>query len=320
MRSRPGSSSNSLRPSLALPLLALVFTLHVSLDVSRAEAKTYNLQELLDLANQGNLGLAASAQGTKKVEAQLAEARRSWMPTGELLSLFAPVPEVRCQAPDGLDPSEYCVRTNITETSTNFSGLFTRTELRLVQPLFTFGKISAGKEAATRGVAASKGQTRGVAADLGLNIRRAYYGVKLAREILSTFEEGNTYLDDAQKQIDKQLSEGTGDVTPSDRLRLRTVRAEIEVRRLETEKLGGEARAGLRALLGSQAPPDLEIDDQPLEALEVPDRTIKHYEEQARLHRPEVHALENLVAAKRSLADLERRKQYPDLVLIGSAT
>ncbi|HEY0711121.1 MAG TPA: TolC family protein, partial [Polyangia bacterium] len=220
----------------------LVFLLTLALSLagfaavpSPADAKTYNLQELLDLANRGNLGLAASAQGTKKIEAQLSEARRSWMPTGELLSLVAPVPEVRCEPVAGIagDPREFCVRTNITETSTNFSGLFSRTELRLVQPLFTFGKISAGKEAATHGVAASKSQTQGVAADLGFNIRRAYYGVKLAREILATFEEGNEYLDDAQKRIEKQLSEGTGDVTPSDRLRLRTVRAEIEVRRLE---------------------------------------------------------------------------------------
>ena len=47
---------------------------------------------------------------------------------------------------------------------------------------------------------------------------------------------------------------------------------------------------------------------------------MTHYEEQARQHRPELLALDNLVAAKRSLADLERRKQYPDFVLLGSAT
>jgi len=35
--------------------------------------------------------------------------------------------------------------------------------------------------------------------------------------------------------------------------------------------------------------------------------------------RPEVKALENLVASKRSLADFELRRQYPDIVLIGTA-
>jgi outer membrane protein TolC len=314
-----------MRSRLRSPLVfLLIITSFIAAASSSAEAKTYDLQQLLDLAIRGNMGLAASAQGTKKVEAQLSEARRSWQPTGEILSLLAPVPDLRCEpvdpVPPGVDPRDVCLRTNITETSTSFSGIFTRTELRLVQPLFTFGKISAGKEAATYGVAASKSQTQGVAAELGLNVRRAYYGVKLAREIASIFEEGYGYLDDAQKEIDKQLSDGTGDVTPSDRLRLRALRADIEARRLEVEKLGGDARAGLRALLGAEAPADLEVDEEPLELLEVPNRPLKQYEEAARQHRPEVNALANLAAAKRSLADLERRKQYPDLVLMGTAT
>ena len=52
----------------------------------------------------------------------------------------------------------------------------------------------------------------------------------------------------------------------------------------------------------------------------VPERPLSHYQEQARESRPEVLALTHLVASKRALADLERRKQYPDLVLLGSAT
>jgi outer membrane protein TolC len=138
--------------------------------------------------------------------------------------------------------------------------------------------------------------------------------------VLDTFDEGFGYLDDAQKEIEKNLKEGNGTATQTDLLRLRTVRAELDVRRLETERLGGDAHAGLRALLGAQAPANLEIDDEALAPVEVPDRSLTHYEDEARVHRPEVHALDNLVAAKRSLADLERRKQYPDLVLLGSAT
>ena len=315
MRRRPRSFVVLFTPIVLAIALAQVPT-------GVAAAKTYNLPELLDLARKNNPGLAAGARATQKVEAQLSEANRSWMPTGEVVSLLAPVPEVRCEQIPGLNvkPSDYCIRTNVTETSTKFSGLFTRTELHLVQPVFTFGKITAGRNAATRGVAASKSQEQGLAADLALNVRRAYYGIKLGRAVLETFEEGIGYLDDAQKHVDKALADGTGDVTQTDRLRLKTVRAEIDVRRLETERLSGEARAGLRALVGQDAPAEIEVDAEPLDALEVPERPLAYYQEQARLQRPEVHALENLVAVKRSLADLERSKQYPDLVLLGSAT
>ena len=51
-----------------------------------AHGKAYTLPELIDLARKSNPGLAASAQATAKVEAQLLEASRSWMPTGEFIS------------------------------------------------------------------------------------------------------------------------------------------------------------------------------------------------------------------------------------------
>jgi multidrug efflux system outer membrane protein len=309
-----------MRPGPRFTLVTLLALLFLPITSPVAQAKPFTLPELLALARKGNSGVAAGAVATQRVEAQLSEANRSWLPTGEVLSLLAPVPDIICENLEGKRDPAHCVRTNVNEVSTKFRGLFTRTELHLTQPIFTFGKISAGKEAAKRGVAASKSQEEGVAADLGLNVRKAYYGIKLARAVLDTFDEGFGYLDDAQKDIEKNLKEGTGSSTQTDLLRLRTVRAELDVRRLDTERLGNDARAGLRALLGSEAPANLEIDDEALAPLDVPERPLDRYEEDARVHRPEVHALDNLVAAKRSLADLERRKQYPDLVLLGSAT
>jgi outer membrane protein TolC len=46
---------------------------------------------------------------------------------------------------------------------------------------------------------------------------------------------------------------------------------------------------------------------------------VTYYEEQARWNRPEVRALNYAVKAKHALADLERRREYPDIVLVGTA-
>jgi outer membrane protein TolC len=59
------------------------------------------------------------------------------------------------------------------------------------------------------------------------------------------------------------------------------------------------------------------VDDEEFDALTVAAHPLAYYEEQARLSRPEVRTLDYAVKAERALANLERRKLYPDLMLIG---
>src|SRR5208283_796799 len=110
-----------------------------------AQAKAYKLDELLDMARRGNPGLAANAQVTVGIEAQALEAHRSYLPTGDLSSTVAPVPRIQCfPSSDGTDS---CAHTNFYfensqtfDAITKLRGVFTRTDLRLVQPIYTFGK------------------------------------------------------------------------------------------------------------------------------------------------------------------------------------
>jgi outer membrane protein len=298
-----------------------------------ATAKQYKLDEILDMARKGNPGLAAGVQATASIQAQLLEAKRSYLPTGELNSLLAPTMEIRCMSatdttvnPDKAVRERDCVRTDFNydrsswaDAITNIRGVFTRTEIKLVQPIYTFGKISAGVAAAESGVKASQSRQFGLVADLELSVRKAYWGAKLAREILATLNEGSGYLDEAQKKIDAELADGSGDASVTDRLRLRTMRAEIDARILEAKRMSDIARGGLRALIGPEAPAELDVDEGALEALSIPSRSLGQFEDAAKQSRPEVKALEHLVAAKRALADVEWRRQYPDLVLIGTA-
>ena len=285
-----------------------------------AQAKAYKLDELLDLARRGNPGLAANAQVTVGIEAQALEAHRTYLPTGDLSSMVAPVPEIRCRDNDCTTTTFSFQPSETFDAITKLRGVFTRTELKIVQPIYTFGKISAGVNAAELGVEASRSKESGQVADVELNVRKAYWGAKLARELLSMLDEGLEYLNDAQKKIDEELAEGSGNASVTDRLRLRTMRAEIEARVLEARRGADLAKAGLRTLIGPSAPADLDVDDAPLEALNVPARELVSYNELARSYRPEVKALDQMVAAKRALADLEWRRQYPDLVLLGTAT
>ena len=293
----------------------------MALAPSGARAKKLTLPELLDMA-RSNPGLQASAAATSAVQAQVMEAKLNWLPQGDLLSLVSPSPEIHCLDQFGVPNKVSCVQTTSPEarlTSVAWDKVFTRTELRLIQPLWDFGKISAGVAAAEAGVGVARQREAGARADLELNVRKAYFGLKFARDIIDMLEEGSSYVDEGMKRLEKDLAAGTGSATVTDKLRVRTVRAEVDARILEAKRLQGIARESLRTLLGGQAPAEIDVDDEPFDPPDLSGRPTAYYEDLARQNRPEVRMLEFAVKAKQALADLDRRREYPDLVLIGTA-
>jgi len=326
-----------LRPRVIGIALAVATALTL---VRSAAAKPYTLAELIEMARRGNPGVQASAAAATAMESQVTEAKRNWFPSGELISFLAPVPEVHCLGanqlspnPDGTRPTQgvqNLAESNCTTTDANphdnpsiltdLKGPWFRTDIKIVQPLWDFGKISAGVSAAEAGVSALRQKQVATASEVELNVSKAYWGIKLARELLDALAEGSGYVDEAQKKIEKELADGSGSATITDRLRLRTVRAEVDAQTLEAKRLADLALAGLRTLLGSEAPAELEIDDAPFEPRTIPSRPIASYEEAALLNRPEVRALGFAVKSKHALADLERRREYPDLALVATGS
>jgi outer membrane protein TolC len=310
--------------------LVLATAMAISAAPAPAFARKLTLPQLMEMV-RSNPSLQAGAAATSAMEAQVTEAKLNWLPQGDLLSLLAPSPNIRCYAspiaaladPGGsMSNPNQCLFTNSPEASlrnVSWDRIFTRTELKLIQPVWDFGKISAGIAAAKAGVSVARQREAGARADLELNIKKAYYGLKFAREALDTLDEASGYVDEAQKTIEKDLANGTGNVSVTDRLRLRTMRADLDGRILEAKRLQEIARDGLRALLGPDVGQDIDVDDDPFEPPEVKPRPVTYYEDLARANRPEVRLLESAVQAKRALADLERRREYPDLVLIGTA-
>jgi outer membrane protein TolC len=273
--------------------------------------------------------MAAAAAATAAMEAQVSEARRNWLPQGDLLSLLAPSPNMHCfnsgDPARGIPPQrdlQNCIQTDNDEvrlTNVAWSRVFTRTEVRLIQPVYDFGKISAGVRAAQAGVGVQHERENAARADVEQNVRKAYWGLKLARDVLDMLDTGSGYVDEGQKKLEKDLEAGTGTASVTDKLRIRTVRAEVDARILEARRGQNLARDGLRVLLALPSGEDIDVDDQTFEPIEVKERPVTYYEDLARFNRPEARLLDYAVKAKGALADLERRKIYPDLVLVGTA-
>ncbi len=212
-------------------------------------------------------------------------------------------PEIRC-----IDPS--CTMTEPQNFALRFSGFFGSIQADLTQPLYTFGKIAHAQRAARAGVEAQKALVNEAAGDAAADAARAYWGLKLARELGGMLDDGIEEITKAKGQFADRT-----DVAIQDRQRVEVLLAEAKAQRAEAMQGEIQALAGLRAITGMA---DADIDDEELAAIErnVPvDGTLAN--DVGR--RPQNLAAIAGVKAADELAAFQRAYYYPDFALVGSA-
>jgi outer membrane protein TolC len=266
------------------------------------------LAELTRRAVDGPRAQAARL-ATRQAEARVSEAAGASFPRLEVRALAAPSPDIDC-----LDPA--CTMTSPKDPRIAVDGLYGGVDVTLAQPLYTFGKLTAAKNGARSAAAAARQGEAAVAGDIAVDAARAYYGLKLARELRYELEDGVDGIEKAQRQLADQLAHGVAGATIQDQLRLDTVMAEARIRLAEAREGEDSALAAVRILARD---PEADIDDAPL----TPDpedlgASAAQYASRAANVRPELTALRHAVAGADSLAELERARFYPDLLLVGT--
>src|SRR5690242_18329547 len=101
-------------------------------------------------------------------------------------------PEINCVNAD-------CTRTSPTNFAFRFSGVYGFGQIDLTQPIYTFGKISHARAAARAGLDAQKALADEAAGDAAVDAARAYWGLKLARELGAMLDDGIDEIDKATK-------------------------------------------------------------------------------------------------------------------------
>ncbi|WP_428264454.1 TolC family protein [Haliangium sp.] len=298
------------RPLLrALPALSLVFAAAAHADPAPAEtpaALRLDLDALIARTLTGPRARMAHSD-TEMARARAEEAEGARWPSLSATSFLAPSPDIRCD-----DAS--CTQTTPDDISLDLAGAYAGARFTAVQPLYTFGKLDAVSAAARAATQASEHLEDALAGDLAMEAARAYYGLKLARELVWLLEDGLAQVDKAARSLQAALDDGSAEVTVQDRLRVETLRAEVEARLGEAHEAEAVALAGVRALTGA---PAADIDEEPLAELSGPLVDLEAALTAAREHRPELAAARAGVEAARAQARLESARWWPDLVVVG---
>jgi outer membrane protein TolC len=268
----------------------------------------YSLEECLALADRNFPNLWAARARLAYTHAQLEEAK--WTPWFQwsAQSTFGVLPPI----------SGTVIYPQSTLFSRNITGLgdlqpFFGFGLSGVLPLYTFGKIETALGAAEANVRVSEWDMEKWRQQMRLDLRRAYYGLQLARDVKEIIDDAKGRLDKAIRSIKDKIAKGDPSVGDVDRLRLETYRAEITVQALQAPKGEAYAIAALRFMTGVQT--NFDIVDEPLKVPDRPLVSVAQYLEAARVLRPDVNMARAGVVARKRLVENSRARLFPDFGL-----
>ena len=204
-----------------------------------------------------------------------------------------------------------------TEVSLSSSmGLAWRIGIEGVVPLWTFGKMTNLWHAAEAQIQVGEGDVAKQKNQIKMDVRRAYFGLQLARDGGALLAEASDKLDKALEHLDREVKGGNADEI--DLYKLRTFRYELDGRKAEARRYEGIALASLRFLTGEGE--GFDTLREPLKVAKRPLGPVAQYLQAARVNRPEVNMLRAGLIAREAQVALARSKYLPDLGLGLSAT
>lgn len=178
-------------------------------------------------------------------------------------------------------------------------------------PLWTFGKITGLWEASSAAVKVAEHDIQKEKNAITLDVRRAYYGVQLARDALALMKDAASEVDKYAKTLEQKVKDGDGDQVELYKLKIH--RADLTAKQSEARQKEAVAFASLKFLTG--LPNGLILPELPLVRVRHALGPLATYLSAARLHRPEVNMARAGIQAREAQVGIERARYFPDIAL-----
>lgn len=192
-------------------------------------------------------------------------------------------------------------------------GIFGKLDFIVTQPLYTFGRLSNAKKAASMGAAAQKQEIDKTADGIALQVTKLYYALILARAGVGAIEDAENFFSDARRRINRLLQVNSPDVSQSDLYMIDAFRAGVMRSRVQAQQGIQVATYALRAMLRIPRGVHLEVVPEPLDVKKKEMASLKTLVQQAFSNRPEFKQLQNALKASKYQAAAAVSDLYPSL-------
>jgi outer membrane protein TolC len=184
-------------------------------------------------------------------------------------------------------------------------------QLEVLQPLYTFGKISQRQAAADHELRARQAQTEMTRAQLAVTVAQLYEGLLFARDAERFFDEIEHWLLRTVETTQREIEKDTG-AREQDLMRIQTALGAVRISLHQAQASRHQAEAGLRAYLALPEGASVEPKEPGLALLPQPVPERSKLVALAQRQRPELRALAEGGAAYQALAAAEAAGKLPD--------
>ncbi|MHB8879400.1 MAG: TolC family protein [Myxococcaceae bacterium] len=257
------------------------------------------------LADSGNV---AEAKGkVSEWAGRLAEVESTFYP--KLIGLGYVAPMYRLRG-DAISPD---VQRNYWDW-----GPYLHLQAILAQPIYTFGRVAAGKEAAGERLAVERARLAQTRNTVALEVRKYYYLHLFAKSMKPALESAKRILDEAESSAKTMYDEGSGKVTNVDLMQLRFGSTELQKYLIQAEIGADLALAALKHTMALPQDAVLEVADESMPGVpEVPLSPLAGYIRRAAEKRPEVAQLFHGEIAAKAFERSERLSSMPVVFVAG---
>jgi len=276
-----------------------------------ASSLDLSLKDAIDIAQQdGHSKIVGS-----RLEIEIAEQEMN-----EIYGNFY-APRFGLESYSGVVPEARGDITTTSDTNEDYGhlGPFLKIDLKVIQPIYSFGKYASAKEAGQNNLEMKKALFRESKNNLSLNVVKAFLGVVAGREGTEVSKELRSHYEQLVKQIEKRIQSPDSDLDDSDLLEAKSLHFEIEKQCSTVASNTEQSLLYLKGLLNLEA--DAQLTTQAIETPSINESAdlISQLQKYFREHSPLLQGLHSGMNALKQKAELEKRKRYPDLfVAIGA--
>jgi outer membrane protein len=289
------------------------------------EKVVLSLEQLIQLAIERSPEMAEAEKDILIAESDLEQAKAARLPQLDALAIGGVVdaadrPIVVVSPRPGPGDRYLRGRLENPDWDPGDPGPFGKLDITVIQPLYTFGKISSRIDAAIKGVEVKKAAREKTRGDVELRVKELYFALLLSRQGKEAAEDVSSFVEDARRRIKRLLELGSTSVDESDLYRVEAYAAEAKRLKAKAESGSKLAYMALKQMIGFPPEKDFELDvkELPKDPRALGDQ--KDYIEMALRMRPELEQIEKGLEAKKSLVEAANADMYPSIFLAGVAS